>query len=431
VIKKGVTYDTAHLEGFVSEKDMGDIFAEVKKAHAFLEKRNGPGNAFLGWMDLPENITGSLVEEMETTAADLRSNSDAIIIIGIGGSYLGARSIIEAFSPGAVGKKIFFAGHNLSGDRLNALLDALRDRDVSVNVISKSGTTIEPAVAFRVVEDFLLKKYGPIGAKERIVCTTDGEKGALREIAREKGYKSFKIPADVGGRFSVLTPVGLFPAACAGINIVDLIAGAKDQRELLLHCNLGRNMSYKYAAVRNILYRKGKRIEILSSFDDRLHYIDEWWKQLFGESEGKGGHSIFPASCDFSTDLHSMGQLIQQGERNLFETFIVVEKKEERCSIPRREKDVDGLNYLAGKQVDYINRKAYEATAEAHFEGGVPNSTVLLAERSVYCLGQLLYFFEKAAAVSGYISGINPFDQPGVESYKQKMFKRLGKPAIG
>ncbi|RKY41606.1 MAG: glucose-6-phosphate isomerase [Candidatus Makaraimicrobium thalassicum] len=422
--------DTAHLEGFVTDKDLEDIFPEVEKAHTLLAERNGPGKDLLGWMDIPENIDERVIKDIEETAAGLNSNSDAVIIIGIGGSYLGARAAIEALSPGSVDRKVFFAGHNLSGDYLGDLLETLKDRDISVNVISKSGTTTEPAVAFRIVEDFLKKKYGPGRVRDRIVCTTDSEKGALRARARKEGYRSFVIPDDVGGRFSVLTPVGLLPAACAGINVRDLIAGAKEQRLRSVGCDLSENMSYRYAAARNVLYRGGKRIEVLSNFDDRLHYLGEWWKQLFGESEGKNGRCIFPASCDFSADLHSMGQLIQEGERNLFETFFIVEKDSGRCPIPRDDEDMDELNYLAGKQVDYVNRKAYEATAKAHFEGGVPNSTVLLAERSAFCLGQLFYFFEKAAAVSGYLSGVNPFDQPGVDSYKQKMFKLLGKPGI-
>jgi glucose-6-phosphate isomerase len=430
-MERNLTYDTRYLEGFVSDKDLKDIFSKVEEAHAFLVKRNGPGKDFLGWMDLPENIDEGLLEDIEETAGRVNYSSDAIVIIGIGGSYLGARATIETLSPDLVNKKIFFAGHNLSGDYLGGLLGRLKDRDISVNVISKSGTTTETAVAFRVIEDFMKKKYGPDKITDRIICTTDKEKGALKAIADKAGYKSFVIPDDVGGRFSVLTPVGLLPIACADISIRDLSAGAKAGRKCSLDLDLDSNMSYKYAAARNILYSHGKKIEILSSFNNRLHYVDEWWKQLFGESEGKNARGIFPASCDFSTDLHSMGQLIQEGERNLFETFLIVEKENERCLIPPDDKNLDNLNYLAGKQVDYVNSKAYEATAEAHFEGGVPNSTIRLAEKSAFCLGQLFYFFEKAAAVSGYIAGVNPFDQPGVDSYKRKMFKLLGKPGAG
>jgi len=430
MVEKRLKFDTRYLEGFISSDDLEGIFSEVEKAHAFLVERNGPGKEFLGWMDIPENIDKGLVEDIEKTAAGLDRISDVIIIIGIGGSYLGARSIYECLTPKMADRKIFFAGCNLSGDYLRDLLDMVKDRDVGVNVISKSGTTMEPAVAFRIIEDFLEKKYGPGKISDRIVCTTDKETGALKTIADKKGYKTFVVPDDVGGRFSVLTPVGLFPAACADVNIRDLIAGAKDERQHSLDCDLDNNMSYRYAATRNILYRKGKKIEVFASFDSRLHYVDEWWKQLFGESEGKDGHSIFPASCNFSTDLHSMGQLIQEGERNLFETFLIIEKEGEGCLVPESEENLDNLNYVAGEQVDYINKKAYEATAEAHFEGGVPNSTIRLAEKSAFCLGQLFYFFEKAAALSGYLSGVNPFNQPGVESYKRKMFKLLGKPGM-
>jgi glucose-6-phosphate isomerase len=427
---KLLKYDTGYMKGFVSEEDLKGILPEVEKAHELLETRTGPGSEYLGWMDLPVNISEGEIRDIEKSADRLRQNSDAVIIVGIGGSYLGARAAVETLAPGHVGDKMFFAGHNLSGDYLSHILDKLEGKDVSVNIISKSGTTTEPALAFRIIEDALSRKYGAEHLSDRIVCTTDASKGALRDIADSKGYKSFVIPDDVGGRFSVLTPVGLFPIACAGISIGDLIEGARRQREESLKCDLGSNISYKYAALRNILYRKGKRIEILASFDGRLHYVDEWWKQLFGESEGKGARGIFPASCDFSADLHSMGQLIQDGERNLIETFITVEKESDKCPIPHSAENQDNLNYLSGKQLDYVNRKSFEATAEAHFEGGVPNSTVIMPERSAFSLGQLFYFFEKAVAVSAYIAGVNPFNQPGVEAYKQKMFKLLGKPGV-
>ncbi|MFH1797787.1 MAG: glucose-6-phosphate isomerase [Candidatus Omnitrophota bacterium] len=417
--------DDQHLRGFVSNKDLKNIMPGVKNAHSFLVKKNGEGKDMLGWVDLPERTTEILLSDIEATARRLNENSDAIIIIGVGGSYLGARSVIETLSPRLAGTKIFFAGYNLSCDYLTRLLDKLKDKNPSVIVVSKSGTTTEPAVAFRIIESFLERKYGPREMKDKIVCVTNNSRGVLREIADKKKYKSFDIPDDVGGRFSILTPVGLLPIACAGVNIRDFVNGAKSQQKKTETCDLVVNTSYKYAAFRNILYQKGKRIEILASFDNSLHYVDEWWKQLFGESEGKGGHSIFPASCDFSTDLHSMGQLIQEGERNLFETFLVVEKESVRCELPFVEGDLDKLNYLAGKHLDHINKKAYEAAAQAHFEGGVPNSTIFLSEKSAFCLGQLFYFFEKAAAVSGYLAGVNPFNQPGVEAYKNKMFKLI------
>ena len=427
-MKKTIRLDTGYLKGFVSDDDLNAVFPEAQKASDLLADRDGPGSDFLGWMDLPENTSGKLIEDIEKTAAGLNKNSDALIVIGIGGSYLGSRAAIEALSPGAVNKTVFFAGCNLSGDHINNILEEVKDREVSVNVISKSGTTTEPALAFRIIKDFLEKKYGAGKLKDRIVCTTDKEKGALRAMSEESGYGSFVIPDDVGGRFSVLTPVGLLPIAYAGINIRELIAGAKAQRQEGIDRVVEEDPSCRYAAVRNILYRKDKKIEIFSSFDHRMRYVAEWWKQLFGESEGKDNRGIFPAACNFSTDLHSMGQMIQQGERNLFETFLIVEETDAKCVVPREEKDLDNLNYLAGKQVDDVNRKAYEATAEAHFEGGVPVMTLFLPERSAFCLGRLFYFFERAVAVSAYISGVNPFDQPGVEAYKKKMFKLLGKP---
>ncbi|MFH1665386.1 MAG: glucose-6-phosphate isomerase [Candidatus Omnitrophota bacterium] len=425
-----LSLDTAYLKGFVSQGDLEAIFPEVEKAHGSLEKRDGPGSEYLGWMDLPEKTDEKLISDIEKAAGVLRESCDTIVIIGIGGSYLGARAAIEAISPAKAAPDILFAGYNLSPDSIGALLSKIKDRRVGINVISKSGTTTEPAIAFRIFEGFLEDKYGRGNISDRVVCTTDKVNGALRKIAEEKGYMSFVIPDDVGGRFSVLSPVGLLPFACAGIDIRQVLSGARYQRERSLSPGLDGNMSNKYAALRNILYRKGKKIEIISNFDDRLFYFSEWWKQLFGESEGKDARGIFPASCNFTTDLHSMGQLIQQGERNIMETFLLVEKEGTACRIPESERDLDKLNYLSGKDTGYVNRKAYEATAEAHFEGGVPNVTVRIPERSAFCLGQLFYFFQKAAAVSGYILGVNPFDQPGVEAYKRKMFKLLGKPGV-
>lgn len=429
-MEKKLILDTKYLEGFVSSKDLEVILPEVEKAHSLLENRNGPGSEFLGWLDLPEKIERRLLSDIEETALRFKKNSDLIVIIGIGGSYLGARAVIEALTPEFSKKKVFFAGHNLSGEYLKELLDYAEDKDVSVNVISKSGTTTETSIAFRVLENFLRKKYGPEKVKERIVCTTDKEKGALKAIADTRGYKTFVIPDDIGGRYSVLTPVGLFPVACADIDIGDLVSGARAIKKKVLECDPENNISYKYAAVRNILYRKGKAIEILCNFDHKLLYVAEWWRQLTGESEGKGGKGIYPACLDFTTDLHSLGQLVQEGKRNLFETFLIVQKESEGFSIPEDRENLDNLNYIAGREVDFINKKAYEATTNAHFEGGVPNLTVFMPERSPFYLGQLFYFFEKAIALSGYLSGVNPFDQPGVEAYKRKMFKLLGKPGV-
>jgi len=427
---KNIRLDTGHLEGFVTKKDLESIFPKVEHAHSLLEKRNAPGNDLLGWLDLPEDTTEDMLKNIEAQADRMKSDSDIIVVIGIGGSYLGARAAIEMMTPQFGRKKVVFAGHNLCADYLEELLSLIKkkDLDISVNVVSKSGVTTEPAIAFRIIEDCLRKKYSADELRHRIVCTTDKEKGALKLMADADGYKTFVIPRDIGGRFSVLTPVGLLPVACADISIRDLIAGARLAREQSRNCDLEGNISYKYAAFRNILYRKGKVIEVLSNFDCKFHYVSEWWKQLFGESEGKDKKGIFPASCDFTTDLHSMGQCLQDGNRNIFETFLIEDRESTNCPIPGREEDLDNLNYLSGRQVSFVNKQAYQATAEAHFEGGVPNSTVFLPEKSTFCLGQLFYFFEKAVAVSGYISGVNPFNQPGVDSYKSKMFKLLGKP---
>ena len=422
--------DTNCLKGFVSDADLKGIMPEVEKAHSFLENKNGLGSEFLGWMDVPDSLDEATLKDIEETAAGMRASADAVIVIGIGGSYLGAKAAIEFLAPEFAGEKVFFAGHNLSASYLKGLLDSLEGKDFSVNVISKSGGTTEPAIAFRIIQDFVEKKYGEDKARSRIVCTTDAEKGALKAMADRKRYKTFVIPANVGGRFSVLTPVGLLPIACAGINIREMLAGSAWMRQSAGVCDLGSNPSYLYAAIRNILYRKGKKIEILSNFDERFHYFAEWWKQLFGESEGKDGKGIFPAACDFTTDLHSMGQLIQNGERNIFETFLAAEREGRGCVIPHDPEDTDNLNYLAGMSESAINTKAYKAVAEAHFEGGVPNSTIVIEEISPFCLGQLFYFFEKAVAMSAYMLGVNPFDQPGVEAYKSKMFKLLGKPGV-
>ncbi len=430
-MSESIRYDAEGMKGFLSEEDISSILPDLAKAHAFIADKNGSGSEFLGWEDLPETLDDGLLSDIEQTAAHVRNISDVMIVIGIGGSYLGAKAAIAMLRPDFdTEKRVYFAGYNLSGENLNELLAMIKDKDICVNIVSKSGTTTEPAIAFRVIKALLKNKYGEDGLKDRIICTTDKERGALKEIADKNGYKTFVIPDNVGGRFSVLTSVGLFPIACAGIDIRQMVAGAKDQMNASRECDIEKNMSYKYAVIRNALYRKGKRIEILSSFDNKLRYLDQWWRQLFGESEGKGGHSIFPAACGFSTDLHSMGQLIQEGERNLFETFMVCKKEEKVCAIPEAPENLDNLNYLAGKEMSYVNLKAYEATREAHLEGGVPNSTIFIPEKSAYFLGQLFYFFEKTVAASAYIAGVNPFNQPGVEAYKNKMFKLLGKPGV-
>ncbi|MDD4956250.1 MAG: glucose-6-phosphate isomerase [Candidatus Omnitrophica bacterium] len=427
-MERTLVLDTHFLEGAVSGKDMEKVVPLLDRAHSMLEGRNGPGNGFLGWMDLPKNTPECLVEDIVTTASALKKISSVMVVVGIGGSYLGARAAIGALSPSSVWKNVMFAGNNISGEHLLKILERLENAEVSINVISKSGTTTEPAIAFRCLQEALRKKYGHSGLRDRVVCTTDSARGALKKLADREGYKTFVIPDDVGGRFSVLTPVGLLPMAFAGIDISKMIKGAADMADITSTCDIDRNLSYRYAVIRKVLYDREKKIEILSSFHTYLHYVSEWWKQLFGESEGKSGHGIFPAACDFSTDLHSMGQLIQEGERNIFETFLTVETENTGCAIPHDDEDLDGLNYLEGRDLGFINRKAYEATAEAHFEGGVPNLTIAMPEKNAYYLGQLFYFFEKAVAVSGYMLGVNPFDQPGVEAYKKKMFRLLGKP---
>lgn len=423
-----LVYNTSNMEAFVSEADIRAIDPEVRKAHDLFIKRTGSGKEFLGWVDLPEKTSESLFREIEETISFLNENSEIMVVIGIGGSYLGSRAIIDAVSPVSGKNKVVFSGYNISGTELENLIAVLKEKDFCVNVISKSGTTTEPAIAFRVIEALLIEKYGNNGAKDRVVCTTDAEKGALRDTALKKGYRRFVIPGDVGGRFSVLSPVGLFPAAMAGVNIRSLLEGARTQKSDMAGCGLRENPACRYAATRNMLWRKGKVVEVFSVFEGLLRNTGEWWRQLFGESEGKELKGIFPAVCSFSTDLHSIGQLIQEGNRNIFETFLMVRNEMSEIKVPSMQDDTDGLNYLAGMRLDDINRKAYEATAKAHSKGEVPNSTIFLDERSAFCMGQLFYFFETAVAISAYISGVNPFDQPGVEAYKKEMFFLLGKP---
>ncbi len=432
---KKVTFDYSKALGFFSEAEIGYMETQVNGAVEMLHSKTGAGNDFLGWMDLPVNYDKAEFERIKAAAEKVKNNSDVLIVIGIGGSYLGARAAIEFLSntfynnlPKEKRKtpEIYFVGQNISSTYIKHLLDLIEGKDVSVNVISKSGTTTEPAIAFRIFKDYLEKKYGKDGAKDRIFATTDAKKGALKQLADEEGYETFVVPDDVGGRFSVLTAVGLFPIATAGINIDDLMAGAAAAREAY-QAPYKDNDCYKYAAVRNILNRKGKNIEMLVNYEPKLHFVAEWWKQLFGESEGKDNKGLFPAAVDFSTDLHSMGQYIQEGQRILFETLINIEKAEEEIVIKADKDDLDGLNYLEGKTIDFVNKKACQGTMLAHTDGGVPNLVINIPDVSPYSLGYLMYFFEKACAVSGYILGINPFDQPGVEAYKKNMFALLGK----
>ena len=410
--------------------------SQVELAHKMLHEKTGAGNDFLGWIDLPVDYDKDEFERIKKAAKKIQDNSDVLIVIGIGGSYLGARACVDALSHtfyNAISKdqrktpEIYYVGNNISGTYLKDLLDVCAGKDVSVNVISKSGTTTEPAIAFRVFKEFMEQKYGKEAAKERIFATTDKEKGALLTLAKEEGYETFVIPDDVGGRFSVLTPVGLLPIAVAGINLDDLMKGAADGREEYSNPNLEENECYKYAVVRNALLRKGKTTEIIVNYEPCLQYFGEWWKQLYGESEGKDGKGLYPSSVNFSTDLHSLGQYIQDGQRMLFETVINVESPRKDVTLQEEASDLDGLNYLAGKTMDFINKKAYEGTILAHVDGGVPNVVINLPAIDAYNMGKMIYFFEKACGVSGYLLGVNPFDQPGVEEYKKNMFALLGK----
>ncbi|MBD7915952.1 glucose-6-phosphate isomerase [Clostridium sp. Sa3CUN1] len=439
-MNKGLRLDLSKVEPYVKiEQELSNMEAMVKCAHDTLTNGTGAGNDFLGWLDLPVNYDKDEFERIKNAAEKIKKNSDALIVIGIGGSYLGPRAAIEMLNSNFynVLKKdqrdtpqVFFVGNNISSTYLADLLDAIEGLDISVNVISKSGTTTEPAIAFRVFKDYMEKKYGVDGAKERIFATTDKSRGALKSLADEMGYETFVIPDDVGGRFSVLTAVGLLPIAVAGISIDEMMQGAADAREAYATDDFKNNDCYKYAAMRNILYNKGKNVEILVNYEPGLHYFNEWWKQLYGESEGKDQKGIFPAAVDFSTDLHSMGQFIQEGTRMMFETVLNVEKAKREVLIEEVEGNLDGLNFLAGKTIDFVNKQAFNGTLLAHNDGGVPNMVLNIPELSPYYFGYMVYFFEKACGISGYLLGVNPFDQPGVEAYKKNMFALLGKPGF-
>ncbi len=421
-----ITLNTDYLRGFVDNKEVHGLAAEIKKAHDGLHNKTGKGNDFLGWLGLPAAVSDAFLKELDVLAREVQANSDCLISIGIGGSYLGIRSTIE-FLGGHTKLPVYYAGHNISSDYLHNLLETIKDKRVTVVVISKSGTTTEPAIAFRVIKKALESRYSTEELKKRIICVTDEQKGALRQIAAKGGFKSFVIPDDVGGRFSVLTPVGLVPLALAGVDVKSLVEGARKGQSEYALLDIEKNTCYRYAALRYLLYKKGKKIEVMSSFYPELFYVAEWFKQLFGESEGKDGKGIFPASLIFSTDLHSMGQLMQDGERTIFETFVMIDKPQYDVTVPSDAENLDGFNYVAGQGLDYVNKKAYEATAAAHFEGGVPNMTLTLCKADAFHLGQLYYFYEKAIGIYGYLLDVNPFDQPGVEAYKKKMFALLGK----
>ena len=430
--KLSVKLNTKYLEGFVTEEDIKSIEPEVLSAVETLNSRSGAGSDFLGWLDLPVDYDKEEFARIKKAAEKIRSDSDVLVVIGIGGSYLGARAAIEFCRSQNHNKfdrpEIYFAGNTLSSAALSETVKLCEGKDFSVNVISKSGTTTEPTIAFRVFKELLEKKYGKEGAAKRIYATTDRKKGTLKELSDREGYETFVVPDDVGGRYSVLTAVGLLPIAAAGIDIDKMMAGAAYQREYLLNGDVYSNDSYKYAAMRNILYRKGKSVEMMVSYEPDYTLMNEWFKQLFGESEGKDGKGLFPASAVFSTDLHSLGQFVQQGERVMFETVVMFDKPKEEFIIPFDPENGDGFNFVAGKDLDCVNKIAFLGTVLAHTDGGVPNMVLEVPEMSEYEFGCLVYFLEKACAVSGYILGINPFDQPGVESYKKNMFALLGKP---
>ncbi len=429
-----VKFSDKHLRGFVSEHEFSAIEPQVKVAHQLLEDKNGPGNDFLGWLALPKEYDKEEFSRIQKAAEKIKADSDVLIVIGIGGSYLGARAAIECLKSPLYNNlkkdtpEIYFVGNNISPTYLNEVISLCDGKDVSVNVISKSGTTTEPALAFRVFRDLMEKKYGKDGAKGRIYCTTDKARGTLKELADKEGYETFVIPDDVGGRYSVLTPVGLLPIAVSGCDIQAIMDGAAKAMDDFSVCDLKENSCYRYAAARNILYRKGKTIELLVSYEPNFVMMAEWYKQLFGESEGKDHKGLYPSAVTFSTDLHSMGQFIQDGSRVMFETVVSVEKPKQDFFIESEPNNFDGLNFLSNQNMSVVNRKAFEGTVIAHTEGGVPNIVLEMPEMNEYEFGYLVYFFEKACAISGYLLGVNPFDQPGVESYKKNMFALLGKP---
>ncbi|MGN0290360.1 MAG: glucose-6-phosphate isomerase [Lachnospiraceae bacterium] len=432
-----ITFDYSKTADFISEEEIGYMSKLTEQAKEVLVSKNGAGNDYVGWVDLPVDYDKEEFARIEKAAEKIKGDSDVLIVIGIGGSYLGARAAIEFLRHGFYNNlpkekrgtpEIYYVGNNISSTYLQGVIDVIGDRDFSVNVISKSGTTTEPAIAFRIFKKMLEDKYGKEEAAKRIYATTDKARGALKDLATKEGYESFVVPDDVGGRFSVLTAVGLLPIAVSGADIKALMEGAAKGRELAINEKFENNDAMKYAAIRNILLRKGKSVEVLANYEPALHYIGEWWKQLYGESEGKDQKGIFPAAVDFTTDLHSMGQFIQDGARIMYETVMCVEESKETITIEKEPVDLDGLNYLAGKTMDFVNKSAMNGTVLAHTDGNVPNLMIKIPKMDEYSLGQLFYFFEFACGVSGYILGVNPFNQPGVESYKRNMFALLGKP---
>ncbi len=432
-----VTFDYSKAAPFIADHEVENIKVQAEAAKQVLLSKEGAGNDFLGWIDLPVDYDKEEFARIKKAAEKIQSDSEVLLVIGIGGSYLGARAAVEFLGhsfANCVDKsirkapEIYFVGNSISSTYIAHMNQVIGDRDFSINMISKSGTTTEPAIAFRVFKKKLIEKYGKEEANKRIYATTDKARGSLKNLANAEGYESFVVPDDVGGRFSVLTAVGLLPIAVSGVDIDELMAGAASARKRAIEAPFEENDAVQYAALRNVLYRKGKKVEILANYEPSVHYVSEWWKQLFGESEGKDQRGIFPASVDLTTDLHSMGQFIQDGSRIMFETVIEIEKSREEITLEEEEVDLDGLNYLAGKTVDFVNKSAMNGTILAHTDGQVPNFVVKVPEVSAFYLGELFYFFEFACGVSGYMLGVNPFNQPGVESYKKNMFALLGKP---
>ena len=432
-----VTFDYSKATSFISNEEVESMKKIAEDAKKVLVDKTGAGNDFLGWIDLPVNYDKEEFDRIKKAAKKIQEDSEVLIVIGIGGSYLGARAAIDFLRHGFYNNvskeirktpEIYYAGNSISPAYLQGLIDVVGDRDFSVNIISKSGTTTEPAIAFRIFKEMLEKKYGKEEAAKRIYATTDKSKGALKGLATAEGYESFVVPDDVGGRFSVLTAVGLLPIAVSGADIDKLMEGAASGREKALNNAFEENDAIKYAAIRNILLRKGKSVEITANYEPSLHYFGEWWKQLYGESEGKDQKGIFPAAVDLTTDLHSMGQFIQDGSRIMFETVIKIEETDAKIIIDKDPEDLDGLNYLAGKEMDFVNKSAMNGTILAHTDGNVPNLLVSVPKQNEFYLGELFYMYEFACGVSGYILGVNPFNQPGVESYKKNMFALLGKP---
>ncbi|MBC1309392.1 glucose-6-phosphate isomerase [Listeria booriae] len=432
-----IQFDYSNALKFFEQHEIDYLQPAVTAAHEALHNGTGAGSDYLGWINLPRDYDKEEFARIQKAAAKIKADSEVLIVIGIGGSYLGARAAIETLNHAFYNvldkekrqaPQVFFAGNSISSSYLHDLIDVIDGKDFSVNVISKSGTTTEPAIAFRVFKDLLEKKYGKEEAKSRIYATTDKSKGALKELSDAEGYETFVVPDDVGGRFSVLTAVGLLPIAASGVDIDAMMKGADAARADFSSPELSKNIAYQYAAARNVLYRKGKVTELLINYEPGLQYFNEWWKQLFGESEGKDQKGIYPSSANFSTDLHSLGQYIQEGRRNIFETVVKVAKARHEITINKEDNDLDGLNYLAGETVDYVNDKAFQGTLLAHTDGDVPNFVVKVPTLDAYTFGYLVYFFEIAVGVSGYLNGVNPFDQPGVEAYKANMFALLGKP---